>query len=254
MAPNEPLGSLAVAATLRRAALRQLRQNPADRLWRVERADLCRKIFSRPGEYLVVFAVDVSDSMGGRSRQRIQTAKGAALALLRATYLGRHRVALIAFGGEEAAVILPPTKSVSLAARKLRQIPTGGATPLADALRKSRRLIQTEKCKNPGLRSFLVVLSDGEANVPLASGVAPLSELPTLFEALRREKTGVFFLDATTSEERPSPLVELARRCGVVCRRLTRSQSETHGIIRLVIGTEGWLRESPAGISRREKG
>jgi Mg-chelatase subunit ChlD len=75
-------------------------------------------------------------------------------------------VALIAFRGETAEELLPPTRSPVFAYRRLAQLPTGGRTPLAEGLKRSRLLIERQKRKGDRAQPFLVVVTDGRATVP----------------------------------------------------------------------------------------
>ncbi|BDD87925.1 hypothetical protein DPPLL_22900 [Desulfofustis limnaeus] len=157
---------LAADATIRAALLRQ-GPNAKTGSLQVAAADLRKKAYRRPRQTLVVFVVDSSDSMGDDGTYaRIKAAKGAVLAILGKAYQRRHRVGLVVFREETAAVVLQPTTSLSLAQRQLRTLPTGGATPFADGLMKAWRLVRTERLKDPHIRPLLVILSDGEANVP----------------------------------------------------------------------------------------
>ena len=78
---------------------------------------------------LVILAVDTSGSMG--ADRRIAAAKGAVLGLLTDAYQRRDRVALVAFRGDAAEVVLRPTGSVEIARARLAELPAGGTTPLA---------------------------------------------------------------------------------------------------------------------------
>jgi magnesium chelatase subunit D len=101
------------------------------------------------------------------ARNRLAQAKGAALLLLARAYLHRDRVALIAFRGPGATLLLPPTRSTAQARRLLEQLPAGGGTPLASALALSLQVAQRAAAQRLS-RCALVLLTDGRANVPLA--------------------------------------------------------------------------------------
>jgi len=131
---------------------------------RVEREDLRQSVRERETAATVVFVVDASASM----RPAMETAKGVVLELLRDAYQQRDEVAFVAFGGEESEVLLPPTRSVSLAARQLKELPTGDRTPLPDGLINARRVIDSSDAS----LGVVVLVTDGRANVAEGSPTA----------------------------------------------------------------------------------
>ena len=107
----------------------------------------------------VCLVVDASGSMG--ARRRLARVKGALIALLRDAYTRRDRVAVIAFRDSVARVVVAPGAPLAVAAAALRDLPTGGRTPLAAALDCAERLIRREMLREPGRRAIAVVLTDG---------------------------------------------------------------------------------------------
>jgi magnesium chelatase subunit D len=91
--------------------------------------------------------------------------KGAVLSLLLDAYQKRDRVGLIAFRGQGAEVLVPPTNSVELAEQRLRQMPTGGRTPLAAALQLAGRVLTSHLQRDAALTPLLVLITDGRPNV-----------------------------------------------------------------------------------------
>src|SRR4029077_15492960 len=79
-----------------------------------------------------LFVVDASGSMA--AQRRMAAAQGAVLALVTDPYQQRRNAGLIAFRGTRADLVLPLTRSADLAYARLRDLPTGGRTPLALAL------------------------------------------------------------------------------------------------------------------------
>ena len=110
---------------------------------------------------LVVLLVDTSGSMA--ARRRSAAVATAALSLLSDAYRRRDRVALLAFRGTDATVAVPPTRSAQLAARRLRDLPVGGRTPLAAGLAAAGQLIRREGWRDPARRAILVLITDGRA-------------------------------------------------------------------------------------------
>ena len=241
LTPGERTADLALEATLRRAAWRKAfsavptaEQVPKPAPTRtassapslfITRADVCRKERERACDHLIVFAVDASDSMAEESEIRMRAAKGAVLALLRRAYQDRHQVALVAFGGEVARVILPPTTSISRAQHCLERLPIGGATPLADGLFQAWQIIRQQRRKHPGVRPILVLLSDGEGNVSLVKGAAVLPELLQLAAHLRQDHLASVVIDAVHDPRKAGQLRLLADHLGAAYVKLAALKS-----------------------------
>ncbi|CAB3792775.1 magnesium chelatase subunit D family protein [Pararobbsia alpina] len=156
---------LAVDATLRHAILRE-----PGRL-QVTRDDLHDKVLIGKQAHLILLIVDASGSMA--ARRRMEAVKGCVLGLLEDAYRRRDEIGVIAFRGERAELVLPPTRNVELAQRALQDLPTGGRTPLAQALELGAQLLIGRSAgrgaSGTTLKPLLVLLSDGRANVPLHS-------------------------------------------------------------------------------------
>jgi magnesium chelatase subunit D len=164
---------LALDATLRAAAPHQVRRrallaSPEDIAVLVRGADLRQRVREKRMGHFIVFVVDASGSMGA-GRRMVET-KGAVLSLLLDAYQKRDKVGLIAFRGQGAEVLLPPTSSVDLAYKLLEELPTGGKTPLVHGLSLGHELLSRQLRRDPASFPVLVLISDGKANVSLGGG------------------------------------------------------------------------------------
>jgi magnesium chelatase subunit D len=186
--PGDPQrGRIDVSATLRAAApFQPLRRSQASADAQSSRVllradDLRIKQYRSKAGALFLFAVDASGSM---ALHRMRQAKGAVHALLQKAYVHRDRVALLAFRGQSAELLLPPSQSVELARRALDLLPTGGGTPLAAALLAAIDVAQQARARGI-MQTVLVLLTDGRANVGLRAGRDQVAEeLQTLGRAV----------------------------------------------------------------------
>jgi magnesium chelatase subunit D len=105
----------------------------------------------------------VVDASGSSALHRLAEAKGAVELLLADCYVRRDQVALIAFRGKSAELLLPPTRSLVRAKRSLSGLPGGGGTPLATAIDTAASV--AEGLRRRGQSPVVVLLTDGRANV-----------------------------------------------------------------------------------------
>ncbi len=129
-------------------------------------SDVRVKKFRDKAGTLFIFVVDASGSM---ALNRMRQAKGAVAKLLQNAYVHRDQVALVAFRGQAAQVLLPPSQSVDRAKRELDVLPTGGGTPLASALMLAWDTAQQARRKQIP-NATLVLMTDGRGNIGLEVG------------------------------------------------------------------------------------
>lgn len=172
-------------ATLRAHVRRHISTIPVNGVKRIAFEDIYVKQRRQIQSSLIIFLVDASESM--LVENRLQLAKGFALMLLNRINRNQCLLALVAFSGEQAHILLHPTRSIQIIRDQISDIPCDGATPLADGLQKVRQIIITQKRKNPSGIITLVILSDCEANVPLTRMGHIEKELRILARQIHKE-------------------------------------------------------------------
>ncbi len=190
--PAGRLKELALDATLRAAApFQNVRKEPGLAVV-IRPPDIREKVKEKHTGCVVLFVVDASGSMG--ARRRMAAVKGAVLSLLGDVYRKRDRVGVIAFRQNGAATLLGVTRSVDLAHRCLRELPTGGRTPLAAGLEKAWELLKTTGIKEPDMLPYLVLVSDGKANAAVNGG-NPLAEALRMAGRIKQAGINCMVLD-----------------------------------------------------------
>ena len=174
--PRENSNDIALDATLRRAAF-----DASEGKLEVNPDHIMEKVRLGRSGVLYVFCLDSSSSMGAQARMEL--AKGAVYQLLQTAYQKRDKVALVAFRGSEAELVLAPTASVETAEEKLRELPTGGKTPLSPGIAECLRLIERQGYKD--LKAQIVLISDGRGNVLMKGSLR--EDLLWLGEEIKRK-------------------------------------------------------------------
>ena len=210
------LRDVALAATVRTAALRQGGGDNSQPGVAVRREDLRENVREGREGNLILFVVDASGSMAARSR--MSAVKGAVLSLLTDAYQRRDKVGMISFRGEEARTLIPPTSSIELAAARLEELPTGGRTPLSAGLEMTAEVLRRERLKGKERRPLIVLLTDGRAT----SGSDPLRAAAML------EKLGVASVVVDTEEGyvRLGMAGKIAEAMGGRCLRLEELRAD----------------------------
>ncbi|MCB0930534.1 MAG: VWA domain-containing protein [Mycobacterium sp.] len=169
---------------------------------------------------LVIFVVDASGSMA--ARDRMAAVGGAALSLLRDAYQRRDKVAVITFRADQATLLLPPTTSAHIAARRLARFDTGGTTPLASGLLAAGGVVRRERARDRTRRPMVVVLTDGRAT----GGVDPLGRSRIAAARLVAEGTAAVVVDCETSYVRLGLAGDLARQLRAPVLRLQQLHAD----------------------------
>lgn len=180
---------IAFDATIRAAAPYQIQRSPEREdnglAFSIKKQDLQRKIRVRLTANLVIFVVDASWSMA--VAERMAATKGAILSLLADAYQRRDRVGLVVFQKDRANLVLPPTNSVQLAQRALKDIPVGGKTPLSAGLYLAYEVVKREQISHPDVLPLLIILTDGAGNVSMTGDIPPQEEAHRLADKIAQD-------------------------------------------------------------------
>lgn len=190
-----------LVATLRAAAPWQpLRRRGAWSGLEIRKSDLRLKRYQESSDRVLIFAVDAS---GSSAFARLAEAKGAVELLLAQAYARRDHVALIAFRGLKAELILPPTRSLVQTKRRLTALPGGGGTPMAAGLKMAFELARQTRAR--GMTPTVALLTDGRGNIALdgtANRVAAEADSLRIARALRASGLPALVIDIAN---RPQP-------------------------------------------------
>ncbi|KKG12245.1 magnesium chelatase [Methanosarcina sp. 2.H.T.1A.6] len=240
--PHEKTTDLAFDATLRAAAPFQLTREKNGNSIAIHESDFREKTREKKIGNLVLFVVDASGSMG--ARQRMVASKGAVLSMLMDAYQKRDKVGLIAFKGDRAELLLPPTSSIELAQKYLQEMPTGGKTPLSQGLVKGYEVIKTELLRDPDTCPFMVLISDGRANVSM-NGESPLQETKTVASRLRDEGIQSAVIDTENSMIKFGLAQQISTALGATYLTLENLKSDS--IVNAVRASAPFDLRSPSG-------
>jgi magnesium chelatase subunit D len=222
--PGEPRGGarLDLIDTLRAAApWQKLRRATAKHQHQhasihVQADDLRVSRLQQRAGTATIFVIDAS---GSSALHRLAEAKGAVNLLLADCYVRRDQVAVVAFRGRGAEVLLPPTRSLVRAKRSLAALPGGGGTPLAAGLETACRL--AEQVRRSGASPVIVLLTDGRANIARDGEPGRAhAEADALLAARQLRALRLTALVVDTSPQPAAAALRLAREMDALYRAL----------------------------------
>ena len=191
--PKGKVKDLAFDATLRAAAPYQRLLEKNGMAIVIKKEHIREKIREKRIGTSILFTVDASGSMG--AHERMKEVKGAIFSLLKDAYEKRDRIGLVAFRKDSAEELLPMTRSIELANKKLKDLPVGGKTPLHKGLEKSYTILLNEKKKNKNIVPVLVLVTDGKISTKENSENI-FSNLLKFCEKIRESKIKVIVIDS----------------------------------------------------------
>lgn len=195
--PHGKCSDIALIPTLCCAAVSQKNRTPENGMkLAVKSSDLRQKIREKRTGATILFVVDASGSMGAKRRMR--AVKDAVRGLLSEAYRKRDRVGVVAFRGNGAQTLLSITGSPELARKCMDKLTTGGKTPLAAGISQAYELLRAERIRVPDALQYLILISDGKANIPLYTNEA-FKDALAVSEQVRLSGVGAMVLDTESS-------------------------------------------------------
>ncbi|MCX7841806.1 MAG: magnesium chelatase subunit D family protein [Clostridia bacterium] len=231
--PKGKVKDIAFDATLRAAAPCQKSREAGGVAVSIKSSDFREKVRKKRTGNTILFIVDASGSMG--TRKRMKAVKGAILSILNDAYQKRDRVGMVAFRKDRAELVLGITRSVELAEKSLRELPTGGKTPLASGLYTGYEVLKAAMVKDPDIIPLIVLVSDGRANVSLKND-NPVEEALSAAKTIRAEGIRSLVIDTENDFIKLGLASKIAKAMGAEYLKLDElEQKEIESAVRSVI-------------------
>lgn len=210
--PKGETHDIAIDATLRAAAPHQKGRRSNGCAVVIRHEDIRRKEREKRTGNIFLFLVDASGSMG--ARERMKAVKGVVFKMLADAYQKRDRVGMIAFRRDRAEVLLPITRSIEFAQKKLAALPTGGKTPLAQGLIKAEDMLDRLYKQDPLQDPVLILITDGRATNSLNKNTDPVRDALSEAEQIGHRHMLAAVIDTESSFIKLGLAKELAQKMG----------------------------------------
>lgn len=209
---------IAIDATVRHAAPYQNLRG-GDRLV-ILPSDLMSKVRQHRSSNLFMFVIDNSGSLVIRSRMR--AVKATVLSVLSDHHRRGDSVAVVTFNEAFVGFALRPTRSVGCVRGILDGIPAGRRTPLSEAVLMADSEASMYARGHPADRCFVILMTDGGANVPMVEGADPFEETLAVASRARHDRVEWTVIDTSASVDPEMRAERLAER---LCARYHRMDS-----------------------------
>lgn len=210
--PKAKTSDIAFDATLRAAAPYQKARPSNGCAVVIRKDDLRSKVREKRTGNIFLFVVDASGSMG--ARERMKTVKGVIFKILLDAYQKRDRVGMVAFRKNQAEVLLPVTRSVDFAQKKLATMPTGGKSPLAKGLLKAEDVLDMLYRQDANQDPVMILITDGRATSSLNKGTNPVTDALEEAKRIGRRNIPVAVIDTESGFIKLGLAKKLAKAMG----------------------------------------
>ena len=210
--PKAKTSDIAFDATLRAAAPYQKARPSNGCAVVIRKDDLRSKVREKRTGNIFLFVVDASGSMG--ARERMKTVKGVIFKILLDADQKRDRVGMVAFRKNQAEVLLPVTRSVDFAQKKLATMPTGGKTPLAKGLLKAEDVLDMLYRQDANQDPVMILITDGRATSSLNKGTNPVTDALEEAKRIGRRNIPVAVIDTESGFIKLGLAKKLAKAMG----------------------------------------
>ena len=215
---DKDYSDISLIATLRNSVLKQpareAERNASGHAFAVKPQDVMKRVRIRKNSSLIVFLVDLSWSMA--VTKRMAATKTAVTEILSRAYEFRDDVCLITFQKDSAEIVVPPTHSVALAERYMKNMKVGGKTPLAEGLKKADEVIRKARHRYEPGNIVLILLSDCDANVSL-TGNDPMEEALSAAGLIASEECRAVVINSDQMTFGQGHANTLAKRMNAAC-------------------------------------
>ena len=194
------INAIDIAATIRASVSRRI--SGADfkkRVLPIQPEDIRGKLLKGKISFSSVFLIDSSGSITGSKMERL---KGLAYSLILESYRTRDKVGMVSFRNHQAQKLMPlcPRSHLKQALTCLRDLPSGGGTPLASGLLEASRLLSIDQRRYGGTLPVIMLISDGRANIPTGNSVGIETEIRMICRKIRAQGFFLVFIDTDMTQ------------------------------------------------------
>jgi len=198
--PEDRINDVDIVATIRAAAFHQKgNKNSSKGFLSIRSEDIREKLLKKKISFATVFLIDSSGSIIRKEMERL---KGMAYSLIQDSYQKRDKVGLVAFRNHQAQKLMPlcPRSYFKQAMECIRDLPSGGGTPLASGLLEAAHLLSLNQKRYAGCIPVIVLMSDGKANIPTSNRTEIKNEIRMICRKIRRQGFFLVFMDTDMAE------------------------------------------------------
>ena len=223
--PKEKPRRIALDASIRASSIYQKNVNVLKKIGKklhIRNQDVREKVLEYRAPLSIVFVADSSGSM----YNKMHLMKNAILSMHTDAYRKKDRVGLVAFSGRSAELLHEPSVNLDAVAEKVAALKPSSWTPLAKGVALALEVLRKEKMKNKDCLPYMIIATDGEANIPLGNSSinsAILKEIEELSHQIKKEgiKTMIFFFPRNVYG---TPFIRFGMKVAATITRITEGK------------------------------